>query len=66
MKDVVYEKTKRLAMTSGMPISMLKEREQELVDSGKVVRLWDYKQKMSDEEFDAYLDELMIKLEYIW
>jgi hypothetical protein len=45
---------------------MLRDREQELVDAGKVIRLGEYRQKQSDEEFEKYLDNLMLELEVIW
>lgn len=66
MKNVVYMGTKRSTTTGSIPIDMLKDREQELVDAGKVIRLSDYRQKQSDEEFDKWLDDLMLELEVIW
>jgi hypothetical protein len=45
---------------------MRRDREQELVDAGKVIRLCDYRQERSDEEFEKYLDNLMLELEVIW
>jgi hypothetical protein len=45
---------------------MLRAREQELVDAGKVIRLGEYRRKQSDEEFEKYLDNLMLELEVIW
>ena len=44
----------------------IETREQELVDAGKVIRLSDYRQERADEEFEKYLDNLMLKLEVIW
>jgi len=66
MKNVMYIGTNRSTTTGSIPISMLRDREQELVDAGKVVRLCDYRQKQSDEEFEEYLDNLMLELEVIW
>jgi hypothetical protein len=49
---------------------MLKAREQELVDAGKVIRLYNYRQKRTDKEFDKefdkYINNLMLELEVIW
>ncbi len=66
MKNVVYEGIKRPTTTGSVPIGMLRDREQELVDAGKVIRLCDYRQKQSDEEFEKYLNNLMLELEVIW
>lgn len=64
MKNVMYIGTKRSTTTGSIPISM--RREQELVDAGKVIRLCDYRRERSDEEFEKYLDNLMLELEVIW
>lgn len=41
-------------------------REQELVDTGKVIRLSDYRQREDDREFDEYLNQICKDLEYYW
>ncbi len=66
MENVVYIGTNRSTTTGSISIDMLRDREQELVDAGKVTRLCDYRQKQSDEEFEEYLNNLMLELEVIW
>lgn len=66
MKKVVYIGSNRSATVCSIPIGMLRAREQELVDAGKVIRLRGYRQKKADEEFEKYLDNLMLELEVIW